>query len=443
MSHRPRVFISHSAKEQETQTLCRAISSYLDTDEFEVLWDQVNLETSAAWRPAIDEWIWRCDAAVLVISRAATDSRYVAYEAALLRQRWKHMAGQFLIIPIWCPGVDETLLTARMGALQLSEIQTKLKLVEWPANAASDPAAFDSVCQQASNLLTGLKSKLQARHNAEDLLIKELNLGTPSEEALIEIAADFNMPPMPSGAKKDLATALARRILDFDAALGPERFQAILAAIDTMNAAMSDAGDRVPRIINLVAPFCWVYPSAAVRLTALSALPPTETRVVAWKRSWSLSERMYLYRGYCTRSSTKIRIASVSDTAGGKSASILAHIQSVLSQEVCRQPAGDAQLAAKIKDLARQGVPVYLLVPVRAVDATILAEVSKRWPEVCMFLFGEELDEVQLREQFPGVEFVDPAPALQDETNARTGWGDCMIAAGIPYESLEIGSAFL
>src|SRR6478672_3462522 len=112
MSYRPRVFISHSAKEQEARTLCGAISQRLGTDDFEVLWDQQNLQTSAAWRAAIDEWIWRCDAAILVISKAATESPYVAYEAALLRQRWKHTAGQFLMIPIWCPGVDETLLTA-------------------------------------------------------------------------------------------------------------------------------------------------------------------------------------------------------------------------------------------------------------------------------------------------------------------------------------------
>jgi hypothetical protein len=441
MPYRPRVFISHSAKEEEAKTLCGAISKHLGTDDFEVLWDQANLQTSDAWRAAIDEWIWRCDAAILVISKAATESRYVAYEAALLRQRWKHRP-QFLMIPIWC-GVDERLLTDNMGALQLSEIQTNLKLPEWPANAANDPAVFDSVCKQVGDLLTSLKSKLQARHNAEDLLIKDLNLGTSSEEALTAIAADFNLPPMPNGAKLDLATALARRILDFDAALGPQRFQALLGAIDTMNTAMSDAGKRVPRIVNLVAPFCWVSPAAAARLTALSALPPARLRAVAWKRSWPLSERMYLYRGYCTRSSALIRIASVSDAAGGTSAAILAHIQSVLAKEVCRQPASDLQLAAKIKGLARQGVPVFLLLPARAVDAAILSEVSGKWPEVCMFLFGEELDAVQLREQFPGVELVDPAPAFEDESDARTGWGDCMIAAGIPYESLEIGAAFL
>src|SRR5262245_32374255 len=101
MEYRPRVFISHSAKESEARVLCRAIAARLG-GRFEVLWDE-NLQPSHEWRTAIDEWIWRCDAAVLVLSESALDSRWVAYEAALLRQRWKHTNGQFTLMPIWCP----------------------------------------------------------------------------------------------------------------------------------------------------------------------------------------------------------------------------------------------------------------------------------------------------------------------------------------------------
>jgi hypothetical protein len=100
-------------------------------------------------------------------------------------------------------------------------------------------------------------------------------------------------------------------------------------------------------------------------------------------------------------------------------------------------------LAAKIKDLARMGVPVFLLLPARAVDADVLSEIFRRWPEVCVFLFGEELDEVQMRGQFPGVEFVDPPLGVEDESDAKSGWGDCMDAAGISYNDLVSGAAFL
>lgn len=272
MLYRPRVLISHSAKEPEAQSLCCAIADQLDRAAFDVLWDK-NLQPSDAWRSVIDEWIWRCDAAVLVLSPAAVESGYVAYEAALLRQRWKNSAGQFLLIPVWCPGVTKEVLTGRMGALQLGEI-TNLQLAAWPPGATSAPSPFDDVCQQTISRLATLQTRLQARHDVEDLLIKQLNLGTPNEEALREIAVEYRLAPIPNGAKKDLATALARHILDFGVPPGPERFRALACGIDTMMAAMSDASDRVPKIVNLVAPFCWVSPAGAVRVAVLSSLPP-------------------------------------------------------------------------------------------------------------------------------------------------------------------------
>jgi hypothetical protein len=81
--------------------------------------------------------------------------------------------------------------------------------------------------------------------------------------------------------------------------------------------------------------------------------------------------------------------------------------------------------------------------PARAVDASIVADVSHRWPEVCIFLFGEELDQEQLKHQFPGVTFVEPPLATEDESAAKSGWGECMDAAHIPYERIESGEAFL
>lgn len=432
MLYRPSVFISHSAKEPETQSLCQAIAAGIDPAAFEVLWDK-NLQTSQAWRSVIDEWIWRCDAAVLVLSQGAIDSRYVAYEAALLRQRWKNSAGQFLLIPVWCDGITEAVLSDRMDALQLGEIQTGIKL----------PLPVEDVAEQVATRLAALLTRLQARHDAEDLLTKQLNLGTPNEEALREIAVEYKLPPQ-AGSKKDLAAALARHILDFGVPPGPQRFHELACGIDTMMAAMSDAADRVPKIINLVSPFCWVQPAGAVRVAVLSALPQGQQRAIAWNRSWLLSERMYVYRGYCTRSKTKLKIANASDGAGGGAGSILEHIRSVLAREVCHdQQAGEVQLAAKIKELAKQAVPVFLLVPACALDAAVLSEIFLRWPEVCVFLFGEELDEAQVRDQFPGVEFVDPPLAMADESAARTGWGECMDAAGISYDDLASGAAFL
>jgi hypothetical protein len=429
MLHRPKVFISHSAKEPEARELCQALTIRLGQAGFEVLWDG-NLQTAQSWRAVIDEWIWRCDTAVLVLSEAATESRYVAYEAALLRQRWR---SQFVLVPVWCPGVNEQVLINRMGALQIAEIQTNVKLPDWPAG-------FDSVASEVTDVLTPILTRAQARHDVEERLTNELNFGTTTEAALQTIAAKYGLPPCPPGAKQDLAATLARSLLDCGAPLGEKRFEYLASGIGAMKAAVSEAV-RVSRIVNLVAPFCWVSPESALRVALLPAQPAGTARVVAWARSWFLSEKMYLYRGYCTRDRTKLRIANASDAAGGGTLEILDHIRSVLALEVChRRDETAAKVAARIRALAAQEVPVFLLLHARSIDSSVLTETLNQWPELCIFLFGEAEEEI--REQFPDVTFINPPLTPDQEDAARIGWGDCMAEAD-PSTDLESGAAFL
>jgi hypothetical protein len=278
MLYQPKVFISHSAKEPEARQLCETLAARLAQGGFEVLWD-ATLQTSQSWRGVIDEWIWRCDTAVLVLSDAATQSRYVAYEAALLRQRWRN---QFPFVPVWCPGVTEQVLVDRMGALQIGEIQTNVKMTAWPA-------MFDDIADAVVAALAPVLTRLQARHDIEERLINELSFGTGSEAALNAIAAKYGLAPFPAGAKQDVAATLARRLLDSSAPLGEPRFTYLASGLSTMKTAITDA-PRVPRIVNLVAPFCWVLPQSALRVALLAALPAGQARVVAWARSWCLSE---------------------------------------------------------------------------------------------------------------------------------------------------------
>ena len=62
---------------------------------------------------------------------------------------------------VWCAGVTESVLSDRMGALQLSDIQTNIRLL----------LPLDIVGQQVADRLAGLLAQLQARHDVEDLLI--------------------------------------------------------------------------------------------------------------------------------------------------------------------------------------------------------------------------------------------------------------------------------
>jgi hypothetical protein len=380
------------------------------------------------WRAAIDEWIWTCDAAVLVLSKAATESRYVAYEVAHLRQRWIHMKPRFMLVPVWCPDVNEQILMQSMGALRLQEIHTNVKLLApWPPKATTDPAAFDDTVRKVATALETVREQARPRHEIEDLLIKELNLGTVNELALTTIADAYQLPPLPAGAKQDRANLLARLLLDSVDKLGELRFQRLKNGIPTMMTAVESAKDRVPRIIKLVAPFCWVPPESAGRIPAFVSQPPSGVRAIAWMRRWGFSERMYLYRAYCTRS--KLKIANASNLSGGGSQAILEHITACLAQKVCNNPeAGVADVAKRIQKLASYGESVFLILPAEAIDASIVKDLCEKWKELCVFLYTEEMDEQQLSAQFPDIQLIEPPLSAGDEADACTGWGDCMEA---------------
>lgn len=433
MLYKPRVFISHSAKETEAKTLCRAIATGLEAVDFDVLWD-ANLPSSGAWRGAIDEWIWNCDAAVLVLSMDAVDSKYVAYEAAHLRQRWLHMKPHFALVPVWCPKVNNQVLVQSMGALQIAEIHTNVKLAQWPAPATE--ASFHIQVQEIVKALEGVREQSQPRHEIEDLLILNLDLGTANDNALAAIANAYQLPPLPPGAKKDRAILLARLLIDSREVLGSPRFERLKNGIPTMMAALESSKDRTPRIVKLVAPFCWVSPDCVARIPALLSKPAGGIRAIAWVRRWPFSERMYLYRTFCTRS--KLRIASPSELSGGANQAAFDHILACLGEKVCYD--ANAKISAvtkRIKKLADSGEPVFLILSADSVDGDLLTLICSTWPDLCVFLYTEKMDEHQLSAKFPTVQIVEPALVEDDETDARIGWGDCMVAAGWTAQQLQ------
>lgn len=61
---RPSVFISHSTKCPAAEAALKAVAGRLNDLGYEVLQDLEGLEVGRAWRPVLDDWMGRCDAAV-------------------------------------------------------------------------------------------------------------------------------------------------------------------------------------------------------------------------------------------------------------------------------------------------------------------------------------------------------------------------------------------
>jgi hypothetical protein len=332
-----------------------------------------------------------------------------------------------MLIPVWCPGVDNQKLVQSMGALQIAEIHTNVKIAAWPSLQSSNP--FQPQIAEILTLLNGVMQEAQPRHEIEKLLIANLEQGA-SDSALEKIAKDYQLAALPAGAQADRAVLLARLFLDFGEKLGDDRFQRLRSGIPMMAATLKDYKERVPEIIRLVAPFCWVSPDSVIPIPAIMAQPTKGIRAIAWVRRWPFSERMYLFRALCTQS--KLRFASPSALTSGASGAIFDHIVACLADKVCNDPEADqAAVNKRITKRAADGESVFLILATEGIDNTILMQVCTAFPNLCVFLHTDTMTEQELLEQFPSVQIVEPFLSKELESDARAGWGDCMKDAGL------------
>ena len=83
---KPRVFISHSTKEEFSEQVLKAIKTVLEPD-FHLLLDRDVLPPGEEWRHELHTWLGWCHAAVILFSPEALVSSWVLKEATILTWR--------------------------------------------------------------------------------------------------------------------------------------------------------------------------------------------------------------------------------------------------------------------------------------------------------------------------------------------------------------------
>lgn len=102
-------------------------------------------------------------------------------------------------------------------------------------------------------------------------------------------------------------------------------------------------------------------------------------------------------------------------------------VLSCLGERVCfDSTANIIAVAKRIKKLADSGQPVFLVLRADVISGELLNLICSTWPDLCVFLYTDKMNEQQLSAQFPPVQLVQPALVEDEEADARIGWGDCM-----------------
>ncbi|HKQ05572.1 MAG TPA: toll/interleukin-1 receptor domain-containing protein [Blastocatellia bacterium] len=442
LPHKPKVFISHSTKTGDPLAVCFLDRLYQTlkqarnndgTEAFEVLLDKTNILTGEKWSEVIREWVLSCDAAIVLLSEAAARSDYVKQEVTLLQQRRQFHPNHLMLLPVCFPQVTEAYLKKRMGPQQITERQM-LRLTE--TNEAQ-------VLEELLLFLNLLPQRIP-QHKIEEHLFSFFCFSFADEE-LKRISDALAIGPLLAGAQIDRAQMIVRALLRAETEPSVFRFRRLRTMLDGMRIKKLDQCQR-SLLLDFVFPFCWVNAEAASKLPDIAARVP-RTRAVAWAREWGLSERMYLLRGYCHPRACAVYVSNL-DGGGrkpiGSHDSFLEHIVSCLYHAFFhRPPKGryeDARekLRKVIEDREQEGEPVFLIIPLDAVDKDRAEMILDEFPNVTLFFHSETLTQTGFADlELPCADFLAPPLDLETERDAYVEYGRLLKLIGEPLDRLD------
>lgn len=156
---KPKIFISHSAKEPATKKVLDALIKCLKRD-FDVLVDKDRLKAGQDFRDEIFSWINRAHGAIILFSSAALTSDWVRAEASFLAAR-RTLDKSFTLIPV----VLKPVTTNHLERKEFSPMQ-------FPSLQLVSSNNLQVICRKVSQGLAGLRRPTPPATPVEKLIEK-------------------------------------------------------------------------------------------------------------------------------------------------------------------------------------------------------------------------------------------------------------------------------
>lgn len=411
---KPKIFISHSAKEDRTRRVLEALARALEGEGFEVLLDLLRLEPNDTWREKILRWPWQCHASVILFSEAALRSRWVKTEAGLLvsrRNLSREYGGPvFPVLPVYFdPVTPQSLAGPDSGfePLDIPEIQA--------VAAESDEAVVARVVARLRPLKQTF-GDLAPFGTLPGALVAVFDRSVTAQyrESIIE----------------RLAERLGATLEDLEP--GGDRWlwmagHVLRADFDRLYAAVQVAGAHLGRrnaswLCKAVRPFCWVDEGAAGRIPEVLRRPEGR-RAVGLNTRRAETAIQYLERAladYPPRWALKqyeggASAAQLEEFVGSLRANVKAYLGYEVDDEV-----EDEELNAELADYFAQGRPLFVLVPPPVPDREVIEEALGAFPHAVLLLLTGELGSAEFNSlNLPQVEFLLPELDAQAERRAE------------------------
>lgn len=369
---RRRIFISHSTKdattpaEQEAADVQTALVQALkDAGDYSILMDRLTLQAGDAWRARINLWVGGCDAAVVLISRAALTSAYVAYETSILSYRSQRDPG-FVLIPVLVPPVDLGALNAStLGSVQQLDEKhyvtgTVEQIVRTVLDRLRDLASCESPVEQRARALTNLMREVPEEHlaNAAELLgLEHLDEWLPRGDQKLRLRLAVQLMSVGMHAA-GTALLVLRNHLASDVATRRQRTEDLITLVASSWVDYR-AATHIPRVIDEKKRY-------ALSLTAQS---DTTVRMYA---TCALSDRPSWYLATCNAVFGERPVATLKR-----------EVRDALVAELNTTP---EDLSLDLAALDDQ--PILVTLDGRGITSRVLAELRSEFPGVVFFLLS-------------------------------------------------------
>ncbi|HKV10681.1 MAG TPA: toll/interleukin-1 receptor domain-containing protein [Thermoanaerobaculia bacterium] len=373
---KPRVFISHSAKQKEAQEVRDALKKAL-TETCEVLLDVETFRPGDGWRSAINVWLGACDAAVILLSEDALKSDYVAYEASILAYRKEAVTPSLLLLPVLLGDVSP-------DSLQKSHL-SPARLTEWQAVQGAPEQIVQLVLDRLKGIafhqLTPVEQ--QARKIADQLR------GVP-DDILRTAAAKIDLPLSLAGGDPRVRLAIQLLSVGMMGAV-----PALLELRPALPAA--ERRERMARLIERIAS-SWVDLRCVGRIPRIAKGQEPVRAFGVNARMWDAA-RMYVICASGDDPEGTWRTRSCTAVSGEDFTDALVRAVWVTLRDLLRPDLDDlgpterSDLALDLEALDVTGQPVIIGLERAGIDDTVLSRLRTEFPHVTFFLMmGPEIE---------------------------------------------------
>ncbi len=379
----PTLFLSHGPLSEADRTLLQHVADMGYEMGFDVYLDEDHARANAGneYRPAMEEALSRCAAAVLFITPASLASVWVQYEAATLVRR-SYDDSRLLILPVFADGATPAALTADAR-------WRPVDLAAWQGYSADDG---EFPVKLRATLTSLLASTLPTPHGA---VVEALSrrLAAASQQSLDEALRHLGITV--SGPRWRKAEGLARALFEV---VDPR----VVGLVATALAA--EHPEIAMCVLNTSLPFACLSEDHAAWLRSVVGA----RRAAATGHKSSRTCTMLIRRACREEPAEWSSISAGGLVADDQGYRLLEDVRHGLRRVFADEEADDDDLRRWLRQQ-----PVLVILPATAVDMEVLRPVLLALPEVTLFFRSTSDDELERQ----GLGFVSSVqPPLRPET---------------------------